>query len=339
VNHSMRSIFNSLLLGFGLLSGYAIADTVVLTNGDRLTGTLDSISGGRVLLVTEYAGAVPIAVDAIAELSSENSFSVRSGGAKREGQFAVVDGAQVITSERGTTPIELTSISRAGQSKLSLTALAPEWSSRADLSAVISKGNSETTAYNALVESAYKKDNVEHSVALLISDEEADDETTKDLLDLDYGYKRFISEKWFASGNAEYFEDALKDIDRRITLGAGVGYQFWDDSFSSFSTDLGVSAVYEDINGETETNPAIRWGLDYKRYLLQKKLEFFHGQSVLFIPDSDRGEVIQSSTGLRYALNDRIDATARADVNHETDPAPGADKTDVIYTLGVGIKF
>ena len=41
------------------------ADVVVMQNGDRLTGTVDSISGGRVLIDTEYAGLVAVDVSAV----------------------------------------------------------------------------------------------------------------------------------------------------------------------------------------------------------------------------------------------------------------------------------
>ena len=176
-------------------------------------------------------------------------------------------------------------------------------------------------------------------VSLLLSKEEAEEVDTKDLVDLDYGYKRFISEKWFASGNAEYFQDKIKDIDQRITLGAGMGYQFWDNSLGSFSTDLGVSMVREELVDDDETNPAIRWGLDYRRLLMGERLEVFHKQAVLFIPDSDRGEVLSGSTGARYALNEWLNATARVDVIHETEPQPGNSKTDVTYSVGIGVKF
>ncbi len=321
-----------------LWSAGATADVVVLKNGDRVTGTVDSISSGRVLLTTEYAGNVPINLDAIKSLETEAAFDIRMGDNLVSGQFAYGDG-QTITVDGQQQPVALTDISRAGQNKLGVASLGSEWASRADLSLIISNGNSDTESLNTLIESVLKRDTVEHSVSLLVSQEKAEDVKTKDQTDLDYGYKRFLSEKWYASGNGEYFQDKLKDIDQRITLGAGVGYQFWDDSFGAFSTDLGVSAVYEELDGEDETNPAIRWGLDYNRYLIDKRLEFFHKQSVLFIPDSDRGEVLSSSTGLRYAVSDLIDTTARVDLIHETEPAPGNSKTDVTYTLGIGVKF
>ncbi|MEM9623758.1 MAG: DUF481 domain-containing protein [Pseudomonadota bacterium] len=330
----------ALLALSGLLGTASVyADTVLLNNGDRLTGKVDSISGGHVLLITEYAGGVSIDLAAVAELSTEEAFDVEVGDVSTNGKFVVSDGQQSLAADDSVVSVDLGQVASAGQSNLGLPGFTSEWSSRADLSAIISSGNSDTESYNTLIESILKRANSEHSLTLLISQEEAEGETTKDQLDLDYGYKRFLSEKWYAAGNGEYFKDELKDIDQRITLGAGMGYQFWDNSFGAFSTELGVSVVQEELDGEDETNPAIRWGLDYNRFFLSKRMEFFHKQSLLVIPDSDRGEVLASSTGVRYALNSRIDATARADVNHETDPPEDASKTDVTYTLGIGIKF
>ena len=79
--------------------------------------------------------------------------------------------------------------------------------------------------------------------------------------------------------------------------------------------------------------------MDYKKLLLARRLELFHKQSMLIIPDSDRGEVISASTGVRFALSDKIDTIARVDLNLETKPVPGNSKTEVTYTVGIGVKF
>ena len=318
-----------------LVSSVSFADVVVMKNGDQMTGTVDSISGGNLLLNTEYAGAVPIKLDAIASVTTEEEFDVRVGGEKISGKFTTADEGILI----GDQPVELAAIKRAGQDNIAAIDLGTDWTSRADVGVVISNGNSDTESINVLIESALKRGKSEHLVSLLINQEEAEEVTTKDQTDFDYGYKRFVSDKWYAAGNFEYFKDELKDIDQRLTLGAGMGYQFWDNSLGALSVEAGVSAVREDLDGEEEDNPAFRWALDYKRLLLNKKMEFFHKHSLLVIPDSDRGEVISGSTGLRYAINDRIDTSARVDVIHETEPAPGNSKTDVTYTLGVGVKF
>ena len=46
-----------------LLPLTAAADTVVLKNGDHLTGTVNQLAGGKLTVTTSYAGAVTISWD------------------------------------------------------------------------------------------------------------------------------------------------------------------------------------------------------------------------------------------------------------------------------------
>lgn len=323
------------------LAAPVVADVVNLKNGDRLTGKVDSIAGGRVILDTEFAGRVLVHMEHVASLETEEAYDVRTKeGAAVTGRFLTgPEGQVLVVADDQSRPIEVAEVRDAGQSKLALTRLVAEWSTRADLSAAVSTGNSDTESYNALVESILKRDRVSHGFTLLLSQEKADNESTKDQTQFDYAYKRFVSEKWYAAGNAQYFQDDLKDIDYRLTAGAGMGYQFWDDSFGALSTEAGLSYVYEkNIEGK-ERDPALRWALDYNRFLWSKRLEFFSKNSVLAILASGRGEVYQSSTGLRLAVNDHLDTAFRVDLRHETDPPADNKKTDTTYSLGVGVKF
>ena len=319
----------------------AAADVVNLNNGDRLSGTVDSVTGGKVILETEYAGSVLIDMEAVASLETEKAFEVRTkGGGMAEGRFVMGPGGQILAlADDQVEPIDLSSVRTARQNKLALTQLVAEWSTRADLSLEITNGNTETNKYNTLIETILKRERVSHAFSFLFSKEEANSETTVDQRDFDYLYKRFVSEKWYASGNAEYFKDQLKDIDYRLTTGAGMGYQFWDNSFGALSSDLGVSAVQEKRPEGKDVDPAIRWGLDYNRFLWSKRLELFHKHSLLIIPVSGRGEVLQTSTGLRLGVNSHIDTHFRVDVRYETDPPEDTKKTDTTYNLGIGLKL
>ena len=65
-------------------------------------------------------------------------------------------------------------------------------------------------------------------------------------------------------------------------------------------------------------------------------MELFHRQTVLAIASGESGQVLTSSTGLRFALSERIDTALRTDINYETDPPLGSENTDTTYTLGIG---
>ena len=327
----------------GAFAAAAHADTVHLNNGDRLTGTVTMIDSGNVRLETEYSNAVIVALDHVATIETEAEYQIGlPDGASITGRLTADDGSQAIRTAEAETPFALggvTEIRRAGRNRIALTSFDPDWSSRADLAASVATGNSDTESLNMRVETGIKRGRVEHNAQLNITTEEADGETTRDILDLDYGYKRFISERWFASGNGEYFQDQLKDVDQRVTLGAGMGYQAWDNSFGALSMELGVNVVVEEIDGDREENPALRWGLKYNRFLWNERLEFFHNHSILAVTDADRGEIIQADAGLRFVFNEWLDGNVRAELQHETEPAPGNHKSDITYSVGVGVKF
>ncbi len=327
-------------LGMAPITG-VLADTVVLKNGDRLTGEVDSISGGRLLLETDYAGRLPIRIQAVESVAAPAEFHVRlRGGGYLDGRFEPEGAIQrLVTTGGESRPLELAAISSASRTGDALADLASGWSTQADLSGSLSTGNSETEAVNLLVQSTLALDWTIHDVNLLFGREEAEGVRVREQLDLDYGYKRFFADKWFALGNAEYYRDELKEIDLRITLGGGIGYQVWQDSFGALSVGMGASVVFDEIGAKAKENPAWRWELDYNRFFWSKQFELFHRHSLLVIPDSGRGEVVEASTGLRVAINERLDTHIRVDHRIDTKPPVGAEKTDVTYNLGVGFKF
>ena len=56
------------IAAFTLLPCTALADTVVLKNGDHLTGTVTQIVGGKLTVHTGYAGDVVIAFDQVSSV-------------------------------------------------------------------------------------------------------------------------------------------------------------------------------------------------------------------------------------------------------------------------------
>jgi len=314
-------------------------DVLLMKNGDRLSGDVDSLLRDELHIEIEYAGNISVEVDEVATITTQSIYEVRTSETQLVGRLFADSGDQYVLTGDQRVPISIEEIEQLVKKRKALIRVAGDWRSRADLSLILSEGNSETKNYNVFAESILKKPGSEHALALLINNEKAEGVLTREHFNLDYGYKRFFSEKWFASATAEYFEDELKGIERRIAGSGGVGYQFWDNSIGELSVDLSVSAVQEKIGFQNETNPALRLGVDYRRLFFADKVEIFHRQSTLSIPDSERGQVLNASTGLRYELSTFVDTAFRIDINYETKPAPNRKKTDLTYTVGLGLKF
>src|SRR5690606_40638082 len=58
----------------------AWADTIVMTNGDRLSGEVLLMDGGRLILDTDYAGEIRIKWEQIAELQTNDPVLLRAKG-------------------------------------------------------------------------------------------------------------------------------------------------------------------------------------------------------------------------------------------------------------------
>ena len=322
-----------------ICSNQAVADTLTMLNGDRLTGRLDSITGGKAVFETTYAGQVWVDLDQIQLLETDEPYLVRVGDRSLQGLFSRVENKQELLGLNGSESLQLQRVRSASQSRNRLTQFTAEWGTRLDLALSLADGNSSTEASNVLLETDFKDEVNAHLLTVLLAREEGEGLLTKDQLDVDYAYKRFVSERWYGAANAEYFQDTLKDVDSRISLGAGVGVQFIDNNLQNLSSDLGVSAVQEDIDGDNSVKPALRLGVDYQRFLFAKTVELFHRQSILQLFDDNNGLVFSSSTGVRYAFNERIDTNFRIDLAYESDPPLSNEKTDTTYSLGVGLKF
>jgi hypothetical protein len=85
----MVCISGALLLGFTLIAAGALADEIVLVNGDRLTGTVVKVEGGKLTLKTEYAGPIEIQADKIKSIMTDHPAEVHlvgGGSPEREDQ-------------------------------------------------------------------------------------------------------------------------------------------------------------------------------------------------------------------------------------------------------------
>ena len=337
-----RKAWNATALSALLVTaGAAQADVLYLTSGDRLSGEIDSVGGGKVLLKTDFAGTIGVKVETIAHMESETTFELRTAeGDKIRGQFTATADDQQFRSENGDlAALDLTTVKSAAVNKLGITDLGSDWTNRFDAGITASSGNTETSAQNYLLESVLTRKRSDHRIQATYNTQEDEGVKTKENLLTGYRYRRFFGESWYGLGNVGYQQDKFKGIDSRWTLGAGGGYQFWNDSTGALSTDLGLNYVIEELDGVKDENPAMRWGLEWNRFFMEKKAEVFYNQSVLFIFQNGTNTVYTGSTGVRFSLTDMLTANFRVDLTHETDPPIDREKTDVTYVIGVGLTL
>jgi putative salt-induced outer membrane protein YdiY len=330
----------TILVLLALAAAPAAADVVELANGDRLSGTVRSIDGSAAVIATGYAGVVVVDREAVAAVETDGVLNV----ATEAGDFDDVrlvraaSGEQAVDAPDGIREIGFGNL-RAASVRTPTVQADDRWEAQVTYGLNISTGNSDTQAHSLRANTRLRREDLRHTLGADVDRKTDDGTVTKDQQRIGYQLDWFFRDDWYAYGTGEYFKDDLKEVDYRVTLGAGAGHQFWDDSLGALSAEAGVSEVIEEIGGEQETNPAARFGVDYNRFLVGRRLELFHENELLVLADLDRGQILDTSTGLRVRMSERWTADFRVDLTHETEPADDQEETDVTYIIGVGMSW
>ncbi len=304
------------------------ADVVHFENGDRLTGTVVDAPEGFVAVDVPHVGVVTVPDEQVQRVDRDGASPATSGDVK--GSAADLSAA---STDNG-------------------------WQARADLGVVVATGNTRAADLNFVAGVVHTGKRFDNQLGVAVHKARALGEvlgatgsttTTKDQVDVDYNLRWKYGENWYAVASVEYFEDPIKDIEQRATTGAGVGHTFWESEMGALRTDAGISQVFESIgfrppaatgrSTDSDHNPALRWGLQFNRWLVADRLELFHTNQLLHILDDERSSVWDSDTGVRFHVNSRWLAALRVDLQHETAPATGRRKTDSSYALAVGLKL
>src|SRR6202167_962819 len=94
------------------LASAAVADTVVLKNGDHLTGTVEVSDGKDVTLKTDYAGEIKIEWASVQELKTDKPIYIVTPDKKTVSGTATTDGSNLVihTANSATAQVPLAQV-------------------------------------------------------------------------------------------------------------------------------------------------------------------------------------------------------------------------------------
>lgn len=320
-------------------SGQALADTVWMKNGDRLTGKVTLLDGGKLLLETAYGGSIPLKWSDISTLESEQRLLVKKKGEADDRAYSLQAGepGQVVLTDAGGSRVEsLSAISQLIKPKPLVADL--RWKGNVDAGLDYKRGETDTDDYSVMFTTQAVHGLWRHNGKANYNREATDGVTDTNNWDAEYALDRFLDEHWFWQGRVSYKRDTIEEVRRQRTIGTGPGYQFWDNELGAFSlASLANFSHYEFDNGEKEdfTLLAMKW--DYNRYLLGKTVELFSlgevGKPLSGVADY----TFDGTLGLRYKVTDWASLNMRA----EKDLVSGAegDLDETSYHVGFGVGW
>jgi len=218
------------LLAASLCASPVLADTVWMKNGDRLSGKIKVFDGGKLLLETPYGGSIALDWKEVQTLESDQEMLVKQDaytGEKAKSLKAAEPGKVTLANGEAPKTVELASIEQIMKPKPLVEDFV--WKGNVDVALDYKRAENDTDDYDVGFKTTARHGRWRHNAEGEYNRETKDDVTTTDNWSAEYALDRFITEKWFWQGRAEYKRDRIEDLARQRTVGTGPGYQFWDD--------------------------------------------------------------------------------------------------------------
>lgn len=285
---------------------HAFADTVWMENGDRLTGTIKSLDGGKLLIETPYGGVISVDKKAIRTMESQTAVVIPGGLKEPEKQVELrAADAGKVTVVADNTP-QVTPLSELDTFMKPRTRI-PDlvWKGNLALGLNTKKASTETENYSAVFNGQASHGDWRHILGATYNKDTEDKDVNTDNYGGRYALDYFITQKFFWEGRTFYKHDQVEDVSRQFALGTGPGYQFWDDELGAFSLTGLVGRVYYKYQDSSRDNfyaAGVRW--DYRRVLYNQRMEAFV-KGEFSRPLSNTADfTLDVETGLRYKLTD-----------------------------------
>jgi Protein of unknown function, DUF481 len=359
----------SLLLGvFLCLCASALrADQLTLKNGDRLTGTIVKSDAKTLVLKTDYAGDLNIKWDVVTAIVSSQTLHL----ALKDGQTIVGtvttsnDKFAVTTKDSGEVdaPIaDIVSVRDDAEQKayddeidrLRHPHLGDFWSALLDTGLSLTRGNSESLAYNLNGKAARvtERDKISVYTTAIYANSTVNGVNSTTAHAIRGGVRADLntSDKYFIFGLTDLEYDQFQDLDLRAVFGGGGGYHVIKTKDTTFDVFLG-GTYDEDFFGAIAATPTVPATPSVTRRIGEIDLgESFNTkvnnrttitQIFSFYPDlSNTGQYrfqwdSTGATKVKNWLSWQVTVSDR----FLSDPLPGFKKNDILLSTGFRFTF
>jgi putative salt-induced outer membrane protein YdiY len=258
---------------FLLMAIPALADQVVLKNGDRITGTITKSDGKQLVIKTDYAGDITVKFDAIQSLTSTGDLNVTLGGKTVVGPVTT-SGDDVVVATKTAGPVEAPKASitllrspaeQAAYEKTLHPGFLEGWAAGANLGFAVTAGNSETKNLNigfngtrtGLHDKLILYETSIYATTSKLAEQPIPTQTTANSNAGGIRYDHdFAGSRVFGFGSGDFFNNSLQNLDLRYILGGGMGYHAIKTPNTTLDVLAGINYTHESFSGLMETNPA-----------------------------------------------------------------------------------
>ena len=353
-----RAVITSTLLAFVSLGGVAKADVVVLKNGDRITGTFQSVRGTSLTLLADALGNLIIPIANVAGVSLDEAVTVVvSGqpvlrgeltlGASGDWQLTDVDG---ITHTIGAGAIEVILPVERYQSIVDHQARVwQDWTGTVDLGYSVQHGDQRAHTFSSGMDARrerpqdpifvpHGRTNL-HQTVLLARAAEAGTSISSTTFSTSVRQDILFTTGNFVFGIVQFDHVGTEGLSLRQTYGGGSGYDRSVTGRGTLSVIVGLTLSRERFSsGGAQQTAQLLTGEQFRfqltpRVRLYQSANAYPNLSILGQYHFDIRASLDVTLTDRFFLN-----TALTDL-YLTNPAPGSRRNNFTVTTGITTAF
>jgi putative salt-induced outer membrane protein YdiY len=213
------------------------------------------------------------------------------------------------------------------------------WSHSFSLGFNIAKGNNDTTQLNTKLNGEKNKDDYKITYGLAANSGEDDDEQITNNYSAEAQYNRQYSAKnyWLVTASLDIDKEA--DLDRRLYIGPGLGYNVINEKDKSFDIEIGIaylSTKYDSVAEEDDLGYRIA-----QNFTKDLSANASLWQKAEFLGNSDDGDayVFKAEIGVEANLVSGFNVKSYVENTLNNAPAPGKKKNDLAFVTMLVYKF
>lgn len=322
-------------------------DWVWLKSGEFLIGNIEDLYDEKLAFDSDDLGDLKISWSDISRINSRQLFTVRTiNGQIITGTIALEDGILTVSNNRQHEVIQddlMTLI--AG-----LETGANIWQGKVTFGANISSGNTNKLEYNTNAELSRHTTASRIKASYIAIIGETNNVQTDENHRLTTTYDVYSDKDlFFRPLDLTLYRDPLQNVNSRINLGMGIGYQFIDDGEQELEMNLGPSYLYTKYEyadtqlNNSDSSLAVSLTVDYEREI-HDQIDFEISYKITATEKELGGYLQNTKMNFDIELTDVLDFDITFFWDRVNNPLPDVDgvplqKNDFRLAFGLGVSF
>jgi len=320
-------------------------DWIELVSGEWLKGELKVLLGDKLEFDSDKLDLQHIDWEDVKQVRSPHVFSVRfEGSITVAGILQVIENKVVVIIDGESREFDRSQL-------ISIVAGEPKeinyWSAKLSLGLNFTKGNTNQTQYNAIANIGRLSPASRFVLEYFSNINRTEDESTVNNQRINSYFDVFKTRKYFFRPIfGEYYRDPFKNLEYRLSLGAGIGYQLIDTSKTNL--DIAIGLAYQNTqfvsvrSGENsnKSTPALTAGSKFDTEL-SRTIDFYIKFNFQFVDRASGRYTHHAMTSLETELTGWLDFDISLIWDRTQIPTPKADGTmpkkddfQIVFSLG-----